>query len=146
MIRLFNINDSQVNCDKFVRLEFYPDEIKDLPNIEKYKLRIDEGCTPDWFDQYREFIIIKLKEFISKRIITSDQKILVGGFYVVKDCIIDKLINAQVVYLQGQVNEMSGNATVQRMSGNATVNEMSENATVQRMSGNATAPRKPKIQ
>ena len=113
LIRLFNINDSQVNCDKLVRVEFAPDNDCDYPDIEKYKLNIDESLTPDWLnDDLKDRVYSYLKGFVSKRIITSDQKILTGGLYVVKDCLIDKIINAQIIYLQGRVNEMFGNSQV----------------------------------
>jgi hypothetical protein len=139
IIRLFNINDSQVNCDKFVRVEFTPDKNSDFPIIEKYKLRVDESSVPDWFESYKEYITQRLKEFVGKRIILSDQKILTGGLYVVKDCIIDTIIAAQVVYMQAStVNEMRGNSTVNEMRGNSTVNEMRDNSTVTEMRGNST--------
>jgi hypothetical protein len=137
LIRLFNINDSQVNCDKFVRLEFTPDDESDFPHIEKYKLNVDENNIPKWFEKQREYVTQKLKDIVSKRIITIDQKILTGGLYVVKDCIIDKLISAQVIYLQGQVNTMWGNSQVNKMRGNSQVNEMWENSKVNTMWGNS---------
>ena len=137
IIRLFNINDSQVNCEKFVRVEFSTEDSKDLPDIEKYQLKVDEDHIPKWFEKHREYIITRLKEIVSKRIITSDQKILTGGLYIVKDCIIDKLISAQVVYLQGQVNEMWENSQVNEMRENSQVNEMRGNSQVNLMWGNS---------
>ena len=130
IIRLFNINDTQTNCGKFVRIEFTPDLSEDFPDIEKYKLSVDETFTPGWFEKYRERVTIYLKDFVKKRIILSDQKILTGGLYVVKDCVIDKLISAQVIYLQGSVNKMCENSTVNEMYENSTVNEMWGNSTV----------------
>ena len=123
IIRLFDINDSQVNCDKFVRVEYTPDSESDYPDIEKYKLNVDESSTPDWFEKHREYVTSRLKDFVSRRIITSDKKILTGGLYIVKDCVIDKLILAQVIYLQGQVNVMWGNSQVNEMRDNSRVNE-----------------------
>ncbi len=114
IIRLFNINDSQTNDDKFVRVEFTPEDQSDLPDIEKYVLRVDEDSTPIWFEKHREYVTERLKEFVSKRIITSDQKILTGGLYVVKDCIIDKVVEATVVYLRGTVTYNYGTVTYNR--------------------------------
>jgi hypothetical protein len=133
IIRLFNINDSQVNCDKFVRVEFTPDEYSDYPDIEKYKLNVDEEIIPEWFEKHREYITSRLKEFVSKRIITSDQKILTGGLYVVKDCIIDKLIIATVVFLQGTVQEVCNGGTVQKVCNGGTVQEVWDGGTVQKV-------------
>ena len=137
LIRLFNINDSQSCCDKFVRVEFTPDNMEDFPNVDKYKLNVDESATPDWFEKHREYVTGRLKEIVSKRIITSDQKILTGGLYVVKDCIIDKMICATIVYLQAQVNEMSENSQVNIMWGNSQIGTMSENSQVNAMRGNS---------
>ena len=120
LIRLFNINDSQVNCDKFVRVEYSPDDIDDSGAIEKYKLNVDEDSTPEWFAEHKEYVTSRLKDIVSKRIITSDQKILTGGLYVVTNCIIDKVIEAHIVYLSGTVTENYG--TVTRNSGTVTEN------------------------
>ena len=131
IIRLFNINDSQVNCDKFVRVEFTPDLESDLPDIEKYKLKVDEDSAPKWFEKHREYVTEQLKNFVKKRIILSDQKILTGGLYVVKNCVIDKLIIATVVYLQGTVQKVWDGGTVQKVRGGGTVQEVRDGGTVQ---------------
>ena len=120
LIRLFNINDTQANCDKFVRVEFCPDDYKDYPLIEKYKLNIDEESCPEWFEKHREYVTERLKEIVSKRIVTSHQKIITGGLYVIADCVIDKVIAAEVVYLSGTVTENYG--TVTKNSGTVTYN------------------------
>jgi hypothetical protein len=114
IIWLFNIRDSQVNCDKFVRVEFTPKVDSDYSDIEKYRLIVDETSTPDWFEQHREYVTTRLKDFVSKRIILSDQKILTGGLYVVKDCVIDKVIGATIVYLFGTVTYNRGTVTNNR--------------------------------
>ena len=138
IIRLFNIKDTQINCDKFVRVEFTPDESKDLPNIEKYKLNVDEESCTEWFEEYRDQITERLKEYVSKRIIKSDQKILTGGLYVVTNCKIDKIISAQVIYMQSaQVNQMWGNSQVNQMRENSQVNQMRGNSQVNVMWGNS---------
>jgi hypothetical protein len=115
IISLFNINDSHINCDKFVRVEYTPDEESDFFDIEKYKLNVDESSTPKWFEKHREYVTSQLKDFVSKRIITSDHKILTGGLYVVKDCIINSLKVATIVYLQGTVQEVWAGGTVQEV-------------------------------
>jgi hypothetical protein len=130
LIALFNINDSQVNCNKFVRIEFTPDNISDFSNIEKYKLNIDEVCKPKWFEKERAHVTEYLKEFVNKRIITSNQKILTGGLYVVKDCIIDKLTVATIVYLQGTVQKVWGGGTVQQVWDGGTVQKVWGGGTV----------------
>ena len=79
IINLFNINDSQINCESFVRVEFRPVNDSDLPDIEKYKLMIDEGSTPEWFDQFREYTFQTLKDFLFfplNNVIVSDSSTL----------------------------------------------------------------------
>jgi hypothetical protein len=94
-----------------VRVEFCPDDLKDYPFIEKYKLNIDEKSIPDWFEPQRDYVIEYLKDFVSKRIIKSNQKILTGGLFVVTDCIIDRVVSAEIVYLSGTVTKNSGTVT-----------------------------------
>jgi len=131
IISLFNINDSQINCDKFIRVEFTPDEDNDYPDIEKYKLKVDEYSTPTWFEKHRDYTTLQLKDFVSRRIITSDHKILTGGLYVVKDCIIGKLTVATIVYLQGTVQDVRDGGTVQDVRDGGTVQEVRAGGTVQ---------------
>ena len=130
LIDLFGINDSQTNCDKFVRVEFAPEEDKDYFDISKYLLRVDEDNTPKWFEKQREYVTERLKDFVSKRIIISDQKILTGGLYVVKDCIINKVRSATVVYLQGTVQKVFDGGTVQEVWDGGTVQEVLNGGTV----------------
>ncbi len=138
IIDLFNINDNQFNCDKFVRVEYSPDENKDLPDITKYVLRVDESTTPDWFEKHREFITEKLKDIVQRRIITGNHKLLTGGLYVVKDAEIRRIKSAVVVYLQNShVNEMRENSQVNEMWENSQVNEMRENSHVNVMRENS---------
>jgi len=139
IIDLFGINDTQSNCDKFVRVEFTPEEENDYPDIEKYKLNIDEKTTPDWFEQHREYVTQRLKDFVSKRIITSDRKLLTGGLYVVKDCHIGKITSAMVIYLQNSsVETMRENSSVKTMRENSSVETMWENSSVETMRENSS--------
>jgi len=130
IIDFFNINDFGINCDKFVRIEFAPDADVNYPNIEKYYLRVDEDSTPEWFEKYKDYVTERLKDFVSKRIITSNQKILTGGLYVVKDCIIDKLKEANIIYLQGTVQKVLGGGTVQEVWDGGTVQKVMDGGTV----------------
>ena len=131
IIDLFNINDSQTNCNKFVRVEFSPDNDSDLPDISKYKLNADESVVPDWFEKHREYITERLTDIVKNRIISGSHKLLTGGLYVVKDAEIGRIKSAIVVYLQNsQVNTMLGNSQVNVMWENSQVNVMWGNSTV----------------
>ena len=151
IIDLFNLKDDSIR-DNFIRVEYTPDETSDLPYIEKYKLRVDEGSIPDWFEEHKEYVEQRLRDIVTKRIITSDQKFLTGGLYVVKDCHIDRMKCAVVVYMQNsqvnvmwgnsQVNVMRGNSQVNEMRGNSQVNEMRENSRVKRHNSKKSLPGK----
>jgi hypothetical protein len=138
IIDLFNINDSKINCDKFVRVEFSPDNDSDLPDITKYKLRVDESVTPDWFEKHREYTIERLTGIVKNRLITGDLKLLTGGLYVVNNAKINRMKFAVVVFMQNsKVNVMWGNSKVNVMWGNSQVNVMWENSQVDVMWGNS---------
>jgi hypothetical protein len=137
IINFYDINDSQVNCDKFVRVEYRPQDDSNLPDIDKYGLVVDEDNAPDWFGEYKEKVEAKLKNIVKRRIINSDRKVLTGGLYVVKDCVIDKLICAQVIYLNGTVGEMCENSQVGEMRENSQVGKMWENSQVGEMRENS---------
>lgn len=48
IIDLYNLKDDSMR-DNFVRVEYTPESDSDLPNIEKYRLKVDEDSTPNWF-------------------------------------------------------------------------------------------------
>ena len=73
-----------------------------------------------WAVKHREYVTERLKEIVSKRIVTSHQKIITGGLHVIADCVIDKVIAAEVVYLSGTVTNNYG--TVANNSGTVTYN------------------------
>jgi hypothetical protein len=145
---LFNLNDNGMHTDRFVKVEFCPDDNSDLANIERYRLNVDENSTPEWFEQHRQFVTEKLTDIVRRRIISGEVKILVGGLYVVKDAQIGRVQQAKVVYMQNSsvnvmrenssVNEMWGNSSVNVMRENSSVNEMWENSSVNVMRGNSS--------
>jgi len=138
IIDLFNINDNQFNCNKFVRVEFSPKSNEDLPDINKYFLRVDEESTPDWFEKCRNYVTERLKNIVSNRIITGKHSIITGGLYIVKDANIERIKSAVVIYLQNsQVNEMCDNSQINEMRGNSQINEMWSNSQINKMCDNS---------
>jgi hypothetical protein len=139
IIDLFGINDTQTNCDKFVRVEFTPEDDVDYPNIGKYRLVVDEQTTPRWFEKHREYVTSRLSDFVKTRIILSDRKFLTGGLYVVKDCQIGNIKFAMIVFLQNSsVKTMWENSSVETMWGNSSVEVMRENSSVKTMWDNSS--------
>jgi len=134
IIDMFELNDTNPNCDNFVRVEFSPKDNNDSVNIEKYFLSVDEKILPLWFEQYREYVTSRLKDFVNKRIILTNKKILSDGLYVVgKDVVINKLINGTIVDLLGTVQIVRG-GTVQNVRG-GTVQNVRGGGTVQNVCG-----------
>src|ERR1700686_2250558 len=52
LIALFKLRDNDRLT--FARVEFYPDDTKDMAQPDKYALHIDEERTPEWFDQRKQ--------------------------------------------------------------------------------------------
>src|SRR6202142_3536638 len=122
LIDLFNLRDRK---DFFVRVEFNPEKVQDLIDVEKYVLKVDEENVPEWFEEYREATQKRLSEIVS-RVIRKDYaaNILVEGAYILfGDTKIGKLFGARIVSLSGgTVNNIWG-GTVNNISG-GTVNNI----------------------
>jgi hypothetical protein len=139
LIALFNINDTQTNCDKFVRVEYTVEDENDYADIEKYKLNVDEQTTPKWFEKHREFVTEKLKGIVKTRIILTDRKLLIGGLFVVKDCKITTIKDCHVISICGsaQVESIYGSAQVKNIYDSAQVKYIYDSAQVESIYGSA---------
>jgi hypothetical protein len=147
IIDLFNINDTNSNCDNFVRVEFSPKEkwndsfdedYNDSINIERYVLIVDEENVPDWFEKHRENVTSKLKDIVSKQIILTNQKILTDGLYIVgKGVVVDKLINGTIIELFGTVKNVSEGGIIKNVVG-GTVQNVFNGGTVQNVFNGGT--------
>ena len=112
IIDYFGLNDGLMQ--HLVRLEFRPDERKDLVDIAKYKLIIDELDVPKWFDdEMKEKTISELTVIVKNLIVTEDRKILVGGAYIIASGNIKKLINCDIKYAGYATIEYAGYATIE---------------------------------
>ena len=139
LISLFNINDTQTNCNKFVRVEYTVANENDYAYIEKYKLNVDEESVPKWFEKHREFVTEKLKGIVKTRIILTDRKLLIGGLFVVKDCKITTIKDCHVISIYGsaQVENISGSAHVENIYGSAQVKYIYGSVQVENIYGSA---------
>ena len=134
IIDFFNINDSQVNCDKFVRVEFSPLNKSDIADISAYRLNVDESSAPEWFEKHREYITEKLSSIVKNRIVEGDRKLLTGGMYVLKNANIQKIMSCIIISMgNSQVGEMRENSQVRVMRENSQVGVMWENSQVGEM-------------
>ena len=78
IIDLYNLNDMSLH-DNLCRVEFYPDNYEDMDKPDKYNLHIDENYIPEWFEEYRDGVISRLKDIITNMIVKVDTKILCAG-------------------------------------------------------------------
>ncbi len=110
LIDLYNIRDNTLEPN-FVKLEYSPKNVTDLVDISKYELTVD-GVLPEWFEYYKESVTARFRNIVEKRIITTDRKILFGGMYVIKNCHIERVKHATIVYLQGSIQSIWEGTTV----------------------------------
>jgi hypothetical protein len=131
LIEIFGIKDTKP-MQNFVRVEFTPETTTDMVNVEKYKLRVDEPSTPNWFDnELREKTIDRLKAILNKMIITEDRKILIGDAFIIDHAKIDSLRFGRVVaQYGGTVNKVLDGGTVNKVLDGGTVNKVLDGGTV----------------
>ena len=79
LVTLFKLRDNKVG--NFARVEFRPDEPKDLATPAKYKLHVDESVCPDWFTEAKqEKVADKMRGWVKAMIIGGDCDLLCGAF------------------------------------------------------------------
>ncbi len=82
LITIYKLNDGKML--HFARVEFSPETMADAHLIEKYKLKIDEERTPEWFDdEIREKVTSKMTAYVKSIIVTGDVQLLIGGQFII---------------------------------------------------------------
>ena len=140
IVSIYNLRDNGMIC----RVEFYPDDNKDIFAPSKYKLHLDDEKPLWWTDEISEKTERSLLAVIKRMIITEDQDLVLGKCVLLNGCKVSKIENSIIYSMKNsQVNEMWGNSQVNVMWGNSQVNVMRENSQVNVMRGNSKAPKKP---
>ena len=140
LIGMYDLDDSkEPSLNRFVRVEYKPDNSDDYDDINKYILKVDESQTPVWFEDVRNSVEDKLKTMI-KRIILKDinKKYLLSGCYILTGKTkIDICVNTRMfsMYKTSQVGEMRGTSQVGEMWGTSKVGVMRETSQVDEMWG-----------
>jgi hypothetical protein len=118
---------------RFARVEFVP-QTDDWTDLKKYKLKIDEERTPDWFDKdMQEAVAEKMLGIVQSMIVPKEADYLLGGSWIIpQDREVHVGPNTLVVRNSGTVTDNYG--TVTRNSGTVTRNS----GTVTRNSGTVT--------
>jgi len=140
LIRLFKLRDNREGS--FARVEFTPDEQAELDQPEKYKLTIDEGRCPDWFDEdMKAKVSDKMRGWIKAMVVSDVVDLLCGGVYVLsKGARVSLVKNCRLVVMLGNstVGEMWESSKVGEMWGSSTVGTMRESSKVGEMWGSST--------
>ena len=115
IIDLFNLHnaDNKPFIDKLCRIEFYPDDDKYICDVDKYNLHVDEDIVPEWFEEYRELTISKLRDIINSMIIKEDSELIVGrGIILSNDITVRKLSNCVVYHCNNSRIENACNSRI----------------------------------
>ncbi|MDE2105446.1 MAG: hypothetical protein KGL39_49925, partial [Patescibacteria group bacterium] len=130
LIRFFGLKDTAGirGEPRFARVEFCPEDTRDMDDLDKYALIIDEALRPEWFDDKTEKSVVdRLKIIVSGIIISGEADLLCGGVFIlargakiscVKNCTILVMCDSSTV------GEMRDSSKVGEMRGLSTVGEM----------------------
>ena len=120
---IFKINERvRLICAK---VEFSPDDITNAHLIEKYKLKIDEERTPEWFDDDMKLNVSeKLSDYIKNIIVTGDVDILIGGQFIVAPGCKVSCVRTCVI------SAVLGNASITDVRDNASITNVWDNASI----------------
>lgn len=140
MLEELNISDTYENAARvFVRAELIPEKEEWWTNPDGWEFVIDQDIVPDWFEEDREGHISRFREAVkewwsSHVLVGKKMDTLRTGYYMLKDCEVEKLCGDAVVLLNNsQVGEVCGNSQVREMHNSSQVREMYGNSQVREM-------------
>ena len=124
LITYFNLNDK--GLDYLVRVEYSPEDIKDLADVSKYVLRVDEHSIPAWFEEQREHVESEMKQIVERSIKTSGEiELILDGVYILGgESKVNKIKG-------GRILSICGSASVKYICGSASVKYIYDSASVE---------------
>ena len=144
MLEELNISDTYENAARvFVRAELIPEKNEWWTDPDGWEFVIDQDIVPDWFDEDREGHISRfraaVKEWWSGHVLVGKKiDTLRTGYYMLKDCEVDKLCgDAMVLLKNSQVGEMRDGSQVGEMRDRSQVGEMYGSSQVGEMYGSS---------
>ena len=144
MLEELNISDTYENAARvFVRAELIPEKEEWWTNPDGWEFVIDQDIVPDWFEEDREGHISRfraaVKEWWSGHVLVGKKiDTLRTGYYMLKDCEVDKLCgDAMVLLKNSQVGEMHDSSQVGEMYGSSQVGVMWDSSQVGEMYGSS---------
>ena len=120
LIELYSVKDHREG--NICRVEFCPEDPRDLDKPDKYKLRIDEERTPDWFDvPAQEKTIKEMRKIITGMIVNKPIDILLGGAYILAEGAWVRFADhARLIMCGGTLTEMWGGTLTEMRGGTLT--------------------------
>ena len=144
MLEELNISDTYENAARvFVRAELIPEKNEWWTDPDGWEFVIDQDIVPDWFEEDREGHISRfraaVKEWWSGHVLAGKKiDTLRTGYYMLKDCEVDKLCgDAMVLLNNSQVGEMRDGSQVGVMRGSSQVGVMRGSSQVREMWGSS---------
>ena len=144
MLEGLNISDTYENAARvFVRAELIPEKNEWWTDPDGWEFVIDQDIVPDWFEEDREGHISRfraaVKEWWSGHVLAGKKiDTLRTGYYMLKDCEVDKLCgDAMVLLKNSQVGEMRDGSQVGEMRDRSQVGEMYGSSQVGKMWDNS---------
>jgi hypothetical protein len=87
----------------FARFEFTPPKNQgEIADTAKWILRIDEHPAPDWL--YIPVLETRMRDRVSNMLIDKDQKILMGGCWIIINCRVDMIRSCRVYSILGSAH------------------------------------------
>ena len=144
MLEELNKSDTYENADRvFVRAELIPEKEEWWTDPDGWEFVIDQDIVPDWFEEDREGHISRfraaVKEWWSGHVLAGKKiDTLRTGYYMLKDCEVDKLCgDAMVLLKNSQVGEMRDGSQVGKMWDGSQVGKMWGSSQVEKMWGSS---------
>jgi len=134
---------------RFARIEYSPPDMSAAHRPETYKLKIDEGRTPEWFDgDMKEAVAKKMQAHIKTLIVTGEVALLMGGQFIiapgakigaVKNALVASVLDASIdsVYGSAHIGSVSGSARIGSVSDSARIDSVYGSASIGYVSGSA---------
>ena len=126
---------------EFVRVEFSPDADNDLADISKYKLRVDQETTPDWWAERSNYVEEYLREVVKKKIITGYRDLILGGCWIVANgAKVSTVVQSRIIAVcaGGTVQEVCAGGMVQKVWAGGMVQKVCAGGTVQKVCAGGT--------
>ena len=136
IMALMGLKTTPLQYREFAAFEYSPDSMRDLANIEKYKLTVDYMYSPAWWEERKTAILKYLNSYLRRIIVDDDRKILLGGRWILKaNASVDIVENAFIIamYNSSYINQMFQSSRVGEMYDSSQINEMYDSSSVGQM-------------